>query len=99
MITNLFSVFDPSTEIFNLSLNWSRTFIGFFLIPFYFWITPSRINIIWNKISLSLYTEFKTLLGNNGKNGSTLIFISLFFLIFFNNFFGLFHILLLRQAI
>lgn len=90
MITNLFSVFDPSTNIFNFSLNWLRTFIGLILIPYSFWILPSRINILWNSILITLYKEFKTLLGPNGQIGRTFIFISIFTLILFNNFLGLF---------
>lgn len=90
MITNLFSVFDPSTNIFNFSLNWLRTFIGLILIPYSFWLLPSRINIIWNSILITLYKEFKTLLGPNGNVGRTFIFISIFTLILFNNFLGLF---------
>lgn len=90
MITNLFSVFDPSTNIFNFSLNWLRTFIGLILIPYTFWLLPSRINIIWNSILITLYKEFKTLLGPNGNVGRTFIFISIFTLILFNNFLGLF---------
>lgn len=90
MITNLFSVFDPSTTIFNLSLNWLRTFIGLLFIPCSYWFIPSRFNIIWNNVLLTLHKEFKTLLGPTGHNGSTFIFISLFSLIVFNNFLGLF---------
>ena len=83
MITNLFSVFDPSTNIFNFSFNWLRTFIGLLLIPYSFWLLPSRINIIWNSILITLYKEFKTLLGPNIKIGRTFIFISIFTLILF----------------
>jgi len=90
MITNLFSVFDPSTNIFNLSINWLRTFIGLLLIPYSFWVIPTRINVIWNNILITLYQEFKTLLGPSRKNRSSFIFISLFSLILFNNFLGLF---------
>lgn len=90
MITNLFSVFDPSTTIFNLSLNWIRTFIGLLIIPYSFWLIPSRINIVWNNIILTLHKEFKTLLGPNRENGCSFIFISLFSIILFNNFLGLF---------
>nr|AYN73264.1 ATP synthase F0 subunit 6 [Euryphymus sp. OR314] len=63
-MTNLFSTFDPSTNIFNLSLNWTSTFLGLLLIPSLFWLTPSRINIIWNKMNLTLHNEFKTLLAH-----------------------------------
>ena len=90
MITNLFSVFDPSTTIFNFSLNWLRTFIGLILIPYSFWTLPSRINLLWNIILNTLHKEFKTLLGPNRQNGRSFIFISIFSLILFNNFLGLF---------
>nr|YP_010626506.1 ATP synthase F0 subunit 6 [Paraliodrosophila antennata]WBK17642.1 ATP synthase F0 subunit 6 [Paraliodrosophila antennata] len=89
MMTNLFSVFDPSA-IFNLSLNWLSTFIGLLMIPSIYWLMPSRYNIFWNSIILTLHKEFKTLLGPSSHNGSTFIFISLFSLILFNNFMGLF---------
>nr|UOU84997.1 ATP synthase F0 subunit 6 [Chrysopilus cristatus] len=90
MMTNLFSVFDPSTSIFNLSLNWMSTFVGLLMIPSIYWFIPSRYTIIWNNIMMTLHKEFKTLLGPTGHNGSTFIFISLFSLILFNNFMGLF---------
>lgn len=90
MITNLFSVFDPSSSIFNLSLNWISSFIGLLIIPPIFWLLPSRFHIFWNSILLTLHKEFKTLLGPAGHNGSSFIFISLFSIIVFNNFIGLF---------
>lgn len=96
MITNLFSVFDPSTTILNLSLNWIRTFIGLIIIPYMYWTLPSRINIFWNNTLITLYKEFKTLLGPTRKNGCTFIFISLFSLILFNNFLGLFPYIFTR---
>lgn len=98
MITNLFSVFDPSTTIFNLSLNWIRTFIGIIIIPYSFWFLPNRINVIWNNILLVLHKEFKTLLGNNRENGCSFIFISLFSIILFNNFLGLFPYIFTRTS-
>nr|YP_009536376.1 ATP synthase F0 subunit 6 [Athyma gutama]AYN60474.1 ATP synthase subunit 6 [Athyma gutama] len=90
MMNNLFSIFDPSTNIFNLSINWVSTFIGLMFIPYSFWLIPNRHFILWNFISSKLHEEFKTLLGPNSFNGSTFIFISLFFFILFNNFLGLF---------
>nr|YP_009048413.1 ATP synthase F0 subunit 6 [Melanargia asiatica]YP_010528781.1 ATP synthase F0 subunit 6 [Melanargia meridionalis]AHH92989.1 ATP synthase F0 subunit 6 [Melanargia asiatica]UXW65903.1 ATP synthase F0 subunit 6 [Melanargia meridionalis] len=90
MMTNLFSIFDPSTNIFNLSLNWLSTFIGLLFIPYSFWFLPNRFFMLWNFISFKLHNEFKTLMGINSFNGSTFIFISLFFFILFNNFLGLF---------
>nr|YP_009024058.1 ATP synthase F0 subunit 6 [Kingdonella bicollina]ADZ56278.1 ATP synthase F0 subunit 6 [Kingdonella bicollina] len=90
MMTNLFSTFDPATNFINLSLNWSSTFLGLLLIPSMFWLISSRINIIWNKLNITLHNEFKTLLGPNSFNGMTFIFISMFIMMMFNNFMGLF---------
>nr|YP_009560903.1 ATP synthase F0 subunit 6 [Hydrotaea chalcogaster]QAB45336.1 ATP synthase F0 subunit 6 [Hydrotaea chalcogaster] len=90
MMTNLFSVFDPSSSIFNLSLNWLSTFLGILMIPSMYWLMPSRYNIFWNNILATLHKEFKTLLGPMAMNGSTFIFVSLFSMILFNNFMGLF---------
>nr|ARH54056.1 ATP synthase F0 subunit 6 [Agabus uliginosus] len=90
MMTNLFSTFDPTTNIFNLSLNWLSTMMGLMMIPMTFWFIPSRFNIIWINIIMTLHKEFKTLLGSFNQKGSTFIFISLFSFILFNNFMGLF---------
>nr|YP_009489677.1 ATP synthase F0 subunit 6 [Trogonoptera brookiana]SPP23580.1 ATP synthase F0 subunit 6 [Trogonoptera brookiana] len=90
MMTNLFSIFDPSTNIFSIQLNWLSTFIGFMFIPYTFWIIPNRHFILWNFIMNKLHNEFKILLGSNKFYNSTLIFISLFSFILFNNFLGLF---------
>lgn len=98
MITNLFSVFDPSSSIFNLSLNWIRTFLGLLLIPSAYWLIPSRWHIFWNSILITLHKEFKTLLGPSGHSGSTFIFVSLFSLILFNNFIGLFPYIFTRTS-
>nr|YP_010946496.1 ATP synthase F0 subunit 6 [Diploptera punctata]WGO57214.1 ATP synthase F0 subunit 6 [Diploptera punctata] len=91
MMTNLFSVFDPSTSIYSLSLNWISTLLGLMIIPYTFWLIPSRNFIMWNLILNTLHKEFKTLIGyKNINKGSTFIFISLFSIIMFNNFLGLF---------
>nr|AXS64779.1 ATP synthase F0 subunit 6 [Jamesia sp. KM-2017] len=89
MMTNLFSSFDPSTN-FNLSLNWLSSLIGLTIIPSLFWLIPSRYHMIWMKIIYTLHNEFKILIGVKNSWGSTLIFISIFSLILFNNFLGLF---------
>nr|YP_010627118.1 ATP synthase F0 subunit 6 [Erebus macrops]WBK26809.1 ATP synthase F0 subunit 6 [Erebus macrops] len=90
MMSNLFSIFDPSTNIFNLSLNWISTILGILLIPYSFWLIPNRHFMFWNFILIKLHNEFKTLLKNNYFQGSTFIFISMFTFILFNNFLGLF---------
>nr|ASM41800.1 ATP synthase F0 subunit 6 [Stictoleptura succedanea] len=89
MMANLFSSFDPTTN-FNLSLNWLSTLIGILIIPSLYWLIPSRLTLIWMNIILILHKEFKVLIGNINSKGSTLIFISLFSIILFNNFLGLF---------
>nr|YP_010411408.1 ATP synthase F0 subunit 6 [Agrilus sichuanus]URN73054.1 ATP synthase F0 subunit 6 [Agrilus sichuanus] len=89
MMASLFSSFDPSTN-WGLSLNWLSSFIGILLIPSIYWMQPSRASIIWNKILSTLHKEFKVLMASNKMNGSTILFISLFSFILFNNFLGLF---------
>nr|UHA56255.1 ATP synthase F0 subunit 6 [Hyblaea puera] len=89
MMSNLFSIFDPSTNLFYFSLNWLSTFIGMMFIPYSFWLIPNRYNIFYNNIIIKLHNEFKILL-NSKFNGSTFIFISMFMFILFNNFLGLF---------
>nr|YP_010287589.1 ATP synthase F0 subunit 6 [Syllepte taiwanalis]UKT61920.1 ATP synthase F0 subunit 6 [Syllepte taiwanalis]WEV93874.1 ATP synthase F0 subunit 6 [Syllepte taiwanalis] len=89
MMTNLFSIFDPTTNLLFLPLNWLSTFIGLMFIPYSFWFTPNRFFFFWNFILNKLHKEFKMLLNNN-SNGSTFIFISMFTFILFNNFLGLF---------
>nr|ALI31058.1 ATP synthase F0 subunit 6 [Apocheima cinerarius]ALP86123.1 ATP synthase F0 subunit 6 [Apocheima cinerarius]ALP86131.1 ATP synthase F0 subunit 6 [Apocheima cinerarius]ALP86158.1 ATP synthase F0 subunit 6 [Apocheima cinerarius]ALP86166.1 ATP synthase F0 subunit 6 [Apocheima cinerarius] len=90
MMSNLFSIFDPSTNLFNLSINWISTLLGLIFIPYGFWLIPNRHYYFWNFILLKLHNEFKTLLKNNYFQGSTFIFISLFSFVLFNNFLGLF---------
>nr|QGU85621.1 ATP synthase F0 subunit 6 [Paracercion v-nigrum] len=90
MMTNLFSVFDPTSSVFNLSMNWMSTCVAIILMPSMYWMMPTRMTMLWNMITSTLHKEFKTLLGTQGLNGSTFIFISVFSLIMFNNFMGLF---------
>lgn len=89
IITNLFSVFDPSSIIF-LSLNWIRsTAILVILIPI-FWVTPNKFFILINRVYKKLHEEFKILLGPSAFVGRTVPFISLLIFILLNNFIGLF---------
>nr|YP_009019858.1 ATP synthase F0 subunit 6 [Helicoverpa punctigera]AHJ91277.1 ATP synthase F0 subunit 6 [Helicoverpa punctigera] len=90
MMSNLFSIFDPSTNLFNIPFNWISTMLGIMFIPYSFWLIPNRHFLLWNFILLKLHNEFKTLLKNNYFQGSTFIFISMFTFILFNNFLGLF---------
>ena len=89
MITNLFSVFDPSSSIF-ISANWVRSLIIVLIIIPIFWIIPTKILITINLITSKLFQEFKTLLGPTSSEGRTLPFIALFIFILINNFMVLF---------
>nr|AML26205.1 ATP synthase F0 subunit 6 [Scolytinae sp. BMNH 1274292] len=88
MMANLFSSFDPSTNL--LSMNWSSSMLFMMLIYPSFWLIPSRWNFFWNKITSIMHSEFKILLKSNKLKGSTLMFSSLFIMIMINNFMGLF---------
>nr|YP_010564374.1 ATP synthase F0 subunit 6 [Xestia dilatata]UYX62397.1 ATP synthase F0 subunit 6 [Xestia dilatata] len=90
MMSNLFSIFDPSTNLFNIPFNWISTILGIYFIPYSFWLIPNRHLYLLKFYLLKLHNEFKTLLKNNYFQGSTFIFISLFSFILFNNFLGLF---------
>nr|YP_009544242.1 ATP synthase F0 subunit 6 [Roisinitermes ebogoensis]AYO45650.1 ATP synthase F0 subunit 6 [Roisinitermes ebogoensis]URX52855.1 ATP synthase F0 subunit 6 [Roisinitermes ebogoensis] len=87
MMSNLFSVFDPSTST-NLPLNWTSTFLGLLFIPTSMWLIPSRHLTMWNLMLSKLHNEFSNLLSKS--KGGTFIFVSIFSLILFNNFLGLF---------
>nr|YP_009704168.1 ATP synthase F0 subunit 6 [Prismognathus prossi]QEN73226.1 ATP synthase F0 subunit 6 [Prismognathus prossi] len=87
-MTNLFSSFDPSTST-SISLNWISTTVGIIAVPVLYWLVPSRFMALWKTITFVLHKEFKTLLGPFSL-GSSLIFISLFTIIVYNNFLGLF---------
>nr|YP_015439.1 ATP synthase F0 subunit 6 [Scutigera coleoptrata]CAD45015.2 ATP synthase F0 subunit 6 [Scutigera coleoptrata] len=88
MMVNLFSVFDPSSSILNMSINWMSTFLGIILIPTQLWLIPSRMTSLWTLFLSYLSKEFKLLLPKN-ITSPLLIFISLFFLIMMNNIMGL----------
>lgn len=87
MITNLFSIFDPSTNSI-ISLNWLRILIIILIFPYQFWIIPSRFFIFWNLLLKFLFKEFKILINYSFSN--LIIFVSLFIFIIINNFLGLF---------
>lgn len=90
MITNLFSIFDPSTKlIFNISLNWISIFLILIIIPKIYWLIPNNINLIYTKLLNILFNEFKIIIKKKNNNFN-LIFISLFIFILTNNFIGLF---------
>nr|AKR17997.1 ATP synthase F0 subunit 6 [Portunus pelagicus] len=88
MMANLFSIFEPSSSIFNLSLNWISTLLGLLFIPYLYWASPSRWSLCWSDMMFTLHKEFKALLTVSCV-GSTMFLVSLFSLILYNNFLGL----------
>lgn len=88
MITNLFSIFDPSTS-FGSPLNWLRVGLGLFFLPYCYWVLPNRFTVFFRSFTTVLHREFRVLLGPNYKRGHTFLFISLFVFIIFNNLLGL----------
>nr|YP_003162789.1 ATP synthase F0 subunit 6 [Ramulus hainanense]ACH78285.1 ATP synthase F0 subunit 6 [Ramulus hainanense] len=90
MMTNLFSIFDPSTSMMSLPLNWSSTIICLMLMPMSYWTMKTRYMNIWDKPTNLLNKEFKILMNPKNNKGSTMLFISLFMLIMINNLMGLF---------
>nr|ATC73050.1 ATP synthase F0 subunit 6 [Cuerna sp. EMHAU-2015-Zz052311] len=84
MMTNLFSVFDPCTGI--LSLNWLSILIFMFLMPKNFWFLKNKNMIIMNLVMNKLHLELISLMKYKGMS---LLMLSLFLLIMFNNILGL----------
>lgn len=88
MIANLFSIFDPVAS-FSLPLNWLASFLGLFIIPWVYWVQSNRYLKLFQLIWVQLHSEFKTLVGPSASKGHTMLFISLFIVILFNNLLGL----------
>nr|WIM51130.1 ATP synthase F0 subunit 6 [Extensus latus] len=84
MMTNLFSVFDPCTGMF--SLNWLSSVIGLYMMPYKFWFLMNKNMIFFYSILKSLNNEMLNLMK---YKGTTLFMLSIFFMILYNNMFGL----------
>nr|AWI62654.1 ATP synthase F0 subunit 6 [Epimeria cornigera] len=87
MMTNLFSIFDPSTPNF-LSSNWMALFIFLLNLPAFIWLIPNRTWFLFNNLYFYLYSEFQPLIK---KSPFILILpLSFFMFIMINNLMGLF---------
>ncbi len=86
MITNLFSIFDPSTLNFRSS-NWLSSLLPFLLIPIIFWFNHNRGAIINQNLLFYLFNEFSPLLKSHKL--TLLLPLTFFFFIAFNNLIGL----------
>nr|YP_009434609.1 ATP synthase F0 subunit 6 [Melaphis rhois]ATE90572.1 ATP synthase F0 subunit 6 [Melaphis rhois] len=90
MMMNLFNIFDPSTTLLNLELNWMSTLMMVIILPNFLWIMPNRINMILTIMMNSLNKEMLMLYKSKNIKSPSFMFISLFMFILLNNFFSLF---------
>nr|QKW88335.1 ATP synthase F0 subunit 6 [Trichagalma acutissimae] len=89
MMTNLFSIFDPSTSIY-FSLNWMSMMYFLLFLPSLYWFTPSKYLILLNNFSNFIIKEMKVSLNKDINFYNLLLFKSLFIFIMLNNFISLF---------
>lgn len=87
MITNLFSVFDPSCGV-SIPLNWLAIGLGLGGVFYRFWVIPSGVGWVWGRVVKYLGREIDPLVGRTGRS-ITLIFLRLAVFIIFNNRLGL----------
>nr|UNO54304.1 ATP synthase F0 subunit 6 [Amblyomma sp.] len=88
MMNNLFSIFDPSTSYY-FSLNWFSLMIWIILAPFSFWSLPSLFLTSWKILLKKIFKEVSNNISSI-KNKNLIFLISIFIMILFSNFFGLF---------
>nr|AZL93313.1 ATP synthase F0 subunit 6 [Ismarus sp. ZJUH_2016020] len=89
MMNNLFSIFDPSTNMY-MSLNWMNLQYSILFIPNLFWFIPSRKNILFLMIMKMMIFEFKLLMNKKLNYLNMFVFISLFIMIMINNLISMF---------
>jgi len=95
MITNLFSIFEPSSST-PLINNWLISIFFVILIYSHFWLIKNNIYRIYINFFNLIFKEFKIILFN--IKGSHIIFITLIIFILINNFIGLFPYIFTSSA-
>nr|YP_010348440.1 ATP synthase F0 subunit 6 [Charcotia amundseni]UIN24682.1 ATP synthase F0 subunit 6 [Charcotia amundseni] len=86
MMTNLFSIFDPSTPSF-LSMNWLSCLLFSLLIPSTMWMNNSRYNFLASSMFHYIFSEFKPLVKT--MPFMLILPLSFFVSILYNNVMGL----------
>jgi len=86
MITNIFSVFDPSSTYLT---NWVRLGVAFLIIPSSVWALESKLFKPWTLISKKLHSEFSLLLAPSSPKGVTPLITSILVFIILTNLLGL----------
>uniref|UniRef100_UPI0030E2E926 ATP synthase F0 subunit 6 n=1 Tax=Poecilochirus davydovae TaxID=3128885 RepID=UPI0030E2E926 len=87
-MTNLFSIFDPSTSSL-FSMNWMSMCFPLILTPYMYWAFPSRVQMIFFILSNYIVNELKNNLTKNNFK-TLIIFLSMFWFIMCNNLMGLY---------
>nr|YP_009540831.1 ATP synthase F0 subunit 6 [Mongoloniscus sinensis]AYQ93282.1 ATP synthase F0 subunit 6 [Mongoloniscus sinensis] len=87
MMTNLFSVFDPTTSV-GMSFNWLAMTLGLLIFPTTKLVGSSRITNMYMMLFKSLNKEISPILLLENKV-TYIIFLALFFFILWNNLMGL----------
>nr|WOW98948.1 ATP synthase F0 subunit 6 [Borysthenes sp. 1 WQW-2023a] len=85
MLTNLFSSFDPSTNLYS-QMNWMSLITPTMILSSSFWMKKSRILMIKKMISTKMNKEFSSILKNKQIK---LILKSMFMFILMSNLMGL----------
>ena len=87
---SLFSVFDPVSSILFYPLNWLSVIVFLLFFPSIFFVSPNKFIKLLSNITSYLHLEFSMAIGAVKSPGLTHFFISMFILILFSNFLGLF---------
>nr|AZL93120.1 ATP synthase F0 subunit 6 [Belyta sp. ZJUH_2016005] len=89
MNNNLFSIFDITTNNL-LSLNYMSMIMALIMMPTPFWMTPSRMMMIFSSMNSLMLNEMSNILKIKKSNINCIMLISLFLIIFINNIISLF---------
>nr|UXX49942.1 ATP synthase F0 subunit 6 [Portunion sp.] len=89
MMTNLFSTFDPVSSVVGLPLNWGSLLVFLLALHTSYWKAESRPAALFSAVGAVLRKEMETHLSHKTKQGSLLL-LSVFTVIVFANFMGLF---------
>nr|YP_010443352.1 ATP synthase F0 subunit 6 [Lebertia trifurcilla]UTE89509.1 ATP synthase F0 subunit 6 [Lebertia trifurcilla] len=87
MMTNLFSMFDPSSSIMNL--NWFPIMMAIMMIP-KLYLKNYKMNLMMNIFKKKMKSEISSMMGNSKKNSSLMMMFSIFISIFSLNMMSLF---------
>ena len=87
---SLFSIFDPVSSISYFRLNWLSIIRFILFFPSLYFLISRKLIKIYNLISIYLLNEFRISIGKTNTPGIGHFLISMFILILFCNFLGLF---------